>query len=362
MAVPEQAGPSDRAGTLGPAGALDRAAGALYGLAVGDALGMPTQTLPFSQVQKRYGWLTGFEPASHDHPLAAGMPAGSVTDDTGQALVVARLLLAGGGRVDAATLAAALGEWEDEMRRRGSLDLLGPSTRRALADLAAGVPPERSGRSGTTNGAAMRVAPVGVAVGLGPRAGTRTGAGPSDVSALVDAVVGASAVTHGTSVALAGAAAVAGAVSAGVAGAHFDGAVAVALAASAAAARRGVAVAAPDVARRVAWAVALVAGRDPGEAAGDVVDLVGTGLATHESVPAAFAVVALHRGDPWAACRYAASLGGDSDTVAAMAGAVAGACRGAAAIPAEARRTVDAVNGLDLGAVAAALLRLRETP
>src|SRR5262249_23165426 len=79
--------------------AFSRAAGALYGLAVGDALGMPTQSLPREQIATRYGaLLDGFEPAAPDHPLAAGMPAGSVTDDTEQALPIARLLLDGGGR------------------------------------------------------------------------------------------------------------------------------------------------------------------------------------------------------------------------------------------------------------------------
>ena len=47
-----------------------------------------------------------------------------------------------------------------------------------------------------------------------------------------------------------------------------------------------------------------------------------------ESVPAAFAVLAAFPDDPWQACLLAASLGGDSDTIAAMAGAVAGACHG----------------------------------
>ena len=69
--------------------------------------------------------------------------------------------------------------------------------------------------------------------------------------------------------------------------------------------------------------------------------LVGTSLATQESVPAAFAVLAASPDDPWLACRLAASLGGDCDTIAAMAGAVGGACHGAKAFPGGARRTVD---------------------
>ena len=112
-------------------GQQDRAAGALYGLAIGDALGMPTQLMSPLQVRERFGTLTWFEPAGPEHPLVPGTAAGSVTDDTEQALLLAGLLVEGGGHVDPAGFAAALVRWEDDMRARGSLDLLGPSTRSA---------------------------------------------------------------------------------------------------------------------------------------------------------------------------------------------------------------------------------------
>src|SRR6266702_7827314 len=107
-----------------------RALGALYGLVIGDALGMPTQSLPRAEIVARYGPLVDkFHPGPDGHPLAAGLPAGTVTDDTEQAVLLARLVVAGGGEVDAGDLARALRAWEESMRARGSLDLLGPSTR-----------------------------------------------------------------------------------------------------------------------------------------------------------------------------------------------------------------------------------------
>jgi len=70
-----------------------RALGALCGLAIGDALGMPTQSLPRAEVVARYGPLvSGFRPGPAGHPLAAGLPAGTVTDDTEQAVLLAGLL------------------------------------------------------------------------------------------------------------------------------------------------------------------------------------------------------------------------------------------------------------------------------
>jgi ADP-ribosylglycohydrolase len=191
--------------------AESRAAGALYGLAIGDALGMPTQSLPRARIVERYGEvIDGLHPAPDDQPLAAGMPAGAITDDTEQAVLLAGLVIEGDGLVDGHELAHRLIAWEDDMRARGSLDLLGPSTKRALDELLAGGDIARTGRYGTTNGAAMRITPVGIAT-------------PARTELLVERVVAASAPTHNTGLALAAAAAVAaagGGRSLGVGGNH----------------------------------------------------------------------------------------------------------------------------------------------
>lgn len=324
-----------------------RAAGALYGLALGDALGMPTQSLSRQRIQEVYGELSWFEAALPDHPLAAGMAAGSVTDDTEQALVLADVLIDGRGTVDEEDLAHRLLAWQESMRARGSMDLLGPSSNRAFEALLAGESVLTTGRFGTTNGAAMRIAPVGVATGC------------TDLDALVDDVVAASAVSHNTGVALAGAAAVAAAVSAGIDGAGVGKAIEVGRRAAEIGGRRGHWVAAADVAARIEWAVDLVDGRAPADAADLIYRLVGTSLATQESVPAAFAALAVHPDDPWQAMLLAASVGGDCDTIAAMAGAMAGACAGLEALPKSAVDLVRVTNELDLAPVAERLLKLR---
>jgi ADP-ribosylglycohydrolase len=336
---------------------LTRARGALYGLAIGDALGMPTQMLSRAEIVRRWGpLLPGFEPAPPGHPIAGGMPAGAVTDDTEQAILLARLLVKGRGTIDPHELAGALTEWERAMAERGSLDLLGPSTKRAVAAILAGVPPEEAGATGTTNGAAMRIAPVGIAVSVALHDSTPN----LRLSTLVDRTVMASCVTHNTGVALAGAAAVAAAVSAGVSGATIAEATALGIQAASSAARRGHWVAGADVAARIEWATSLVASHAQAEAAELIYTLVGTSLATQESVPAAFAVLAAVPADPWRACRMAASLGGDSDTIAAMTGAIAGACHGAGSFPPAAIAAIDA-QGLGLAALAGDLLALRDT-
>jgi ADP-ribosylglycohydrolase len=310
---------------------------------------MPTQMLSRAQIRDRWGaLLSGFEPAPPGHPIAAGMPAACVTDDTEQAVLLGRLLVKGHGTIDPGELATALVDWERDMAARGSLDLLGPSTKRAVAAVLAGVPPDQAGATGTTNGAAMRIAPVGITVP------------PGDLPTLVDRVVVASSVTHNTGIALAGAAAVAAAVSAGVSGASIAEATAVGVQAARIAAGRGHWVAGADVASRIAWAVGLVTGQPRREAADLIYRLVGTSLATQESVPAAFAVLAAVPADPWQACLLAASLGGDCDTIGAMAGAITGACHGVRAFPPEAIAAIDAQH-LDLAALADDLYALRQS-
>ncbi len=320
----------------------DRALAALTGLAIGDALGMPTQLMSRQQVAARYGAITTFLPAADDHPLAAGMPAASITDDTEQALLTARLIIEGHGHVEPATFARELVAWEDGMRAKGSLDLLGPSTKRAVDAVLAGESLEEAGRYGTTNGAAMRVTPVGLA------RSTR------DLPALVDLVVEVSLVSHNTGIALAGAAAVAAAVSAGIDGVDP---IPVAIEAAELAATRGHWVAGGDVGRRILWARTLADPSNVERSLDDIYRLVGTSLATQESVPAAFALLALFPGDPWAAVCAAATLGGDSDTIGAIAGAIGGAVHGS--WPTDAVETVLAANDLDLLPVVYGLLELR---
>ena len=293
--------------------AENRAYGALLGLAIGDALGMPTQYQPRALIAARYGVLDWFQPGPEDNFISRGMAAGRVTDDTDQAVLLGEMLVAGKGRIDPEAFAQALLAWEARMIAAGSADLLGPSTRHALTLVAAGTSTELTGRSGATNGAAMRVA-----------------------------------------------SAVAAAVSAGIAGASLSEALAVSIEAAKLGAERGFYFAGGDVAARTEWALDLVRGRSETEALDLIYRLVGTGVATNEAVPAAIAICAVAPTDPWRVCCLAASLGGDCDTVAAIAGAIMGACHGAERFPPEAVEALRSANPeLRLEALARDLLALR---
>lgn len=325
-------------------GEADRAAGALLGGALGDAVGMPAQTLTPEAIRAAYGRIAGFVAPCPGHPVASGLGPAQVTDDTEQTLLLARRLIAGGGRLDPGLWAADLVGWEVGVRARGLADLLGPSTQRALAALAAGVAPAEAGRHGTTNGAAMRIAPVAIATPAEPLAG------------LLDAVEDACRPTHNTAEAIAGAAAVAAVITAGVGGAGFAAALPLALAAAREGARRGHPVGALDMGPRIAAALALAA---EGVSAEALAAAVGTTVATAESVPAAFGLLRLAGGEVWPAALMAANIGGDTDTIGAIAGAMGGACAGASALPAGPVAALHAANALEVAPLVAGLIALR---
>lgn len=312
---------------------------------------MPTQELSRADAQRILGPVPGFHPGPPENPISRGLPAGSVTDDTLQALLIGRLLVDGGGKIEPLQLAHELLEWEREMAAGGKAELLGPSTKRALQAVAAGADPATTGGAGVTNGAAMRIAPVGIATP------------PVPLDRLVNAVTGAGKVTHETRVANAGAAAVAMVISCGVAGLTFDSALGPAVEAASHAAAFGQGFNDDRVAPMILRAVSLTRGQgaNPGRALDALVDEIGTGVAIEQSVPAAFGVAGLAPGDAWNASAMAAGLGGDTDTIAAIAGAMVGSCTGLTALRAEAVATIRSVNGLDLEPLARQLLALRRS-
>lgn len=323
-----------------------RVRGALWGLACGDAFGMPNS---FLQKPK---WRSTMEPAPANSPYHAGYPAGRITDDTEQALALTEASGQSGGRPDPVSVAAALARWFDSVGGVSSL-AVGPSTMRAMVAYGNGGDVSQVGLNGVTNGASMRIAPIGVL-------GALRNAFPED---LIEIVVAACMVTHYTSVAISGAAAVAFAVAAGVRGAAWDEVIAAGIEGARLGQSQGRWIYAPDVGERIEWACATVRGAASLDgAARTLARLVGTGEPTTESVPAAFAAADFAGGDPEPAILLAANAGGDTDTVAAMAGAICGSWAGEAAIPEAWRRIVGQTNDLDVDAWAARLFALAGQP
>ncbi|MBF1253460.1 MAG: ADP-ribosylglycohydrolase family protein [Isoptericola variabilis] len=334
---------------------FSRAYGALAGLALGDALGMPTQAMSPEQIRAVYGRITGLVDGDASQPYAPGMPAGSVTDDTEQALLIASLLVRGrgtsSGRValDAGEFAHALLAWEDSMIQRGSLDLLGPSTKAALERVRAGEDPLTVGGAGTTNGAAMRVTPIGIAM-------------PTvDPEAFADAVWSSCQVTHATRQGFQSAALVAAAVSFGIDAARspsldLRSLLWKALSYVDSLPERGAWTPDPDVVAATRRAMQLVA--NPASSSLEcLVEQVGTSVASAQAIPMAFALLA--RDPSPQALLDAANIGGDTDTIGAIAGAILGAALGFEVFVGRGLAQVELASHLDLPSVALELLELR---
>ncbi len=273
--------------------------GALLGTALGDAVGAPFEGRAVVSRDAVEAWLHA------DARLRW-------TDDTHMALTLARVLREHGQPLDPERLGAAFAAAYAAEPWRGygagppkvfALARRGWSYREAAASLFDG-----SGSFG--NGAAMRVAPVALAAG-----------GDPDRAAELATIQARVTHTHPEAV---------------------DGAVLIATAVCVLAA----AGAGPDSGRtaldaacrylrpgRVADSVQRIL--DAFDSDGDVPALarrIGTGVAARGSVPAAVAAVLV--GDDLVDTLLAAvQLGGDTDTIAAMAGAMAGARYGGSTIP-----------------------------
>lgn len=269
----------------------DAATGALLGTFVGDALGMPYERRRGDAIPERIEMRDG------------RAPAGSYTDDTQMMIGLTESLLRR-GRIEPADLARTFSAHYEPARGYGS------GTRAVMSLWDEGVRVEdaagriRDGRGSQGNGAAMRVAPVGVRFWR-------------DEARVMGEARRSALVTHAHPEGAAGAVVQAVAVAAAIAG---DDPVDAA---------RAAAGPCPLGDRLDGLMAATGGGLDPSR-------LGGPDRCVPSSATASVAVAVLvgGRADSFEqAVTVAVRCGGDTDTVAAMAGAIAGARFGAGSIP-----------------------------
>jgi poly(ADP-ribose) glycohydrolase ARH3 len=274
----------------GDGSGVDRASGALLGTFVGDALGMPFEGLGHDEI-----------PISVEM-VEARLGRGTYTDDTQMMIALAESLIKR-GRVEEEHLARAFLAAYDPERGYGG------GTRQVFALWAAGAPAADAasqlfgGQGSRGNGAAMRIAPLAVCF-------------REDPDRLRAEAARSARVTHAHPVGVDGAVVQAAAI--GAALRDEDVLEAARAAADTEELRAGL----EDV------GVLLVAGRNPGE----MRERLGSSSDARESVCAAMYSALAHPTFE-VAVRFAVRLGGDTDTVAAMTGAITGARHGARSIP-----------------------------
>lgn len=150
-----------RGETIADNGLLIRAQGCLLGQLAGDALGSMVEFMGAAEIRRRYpGGLREIGPSTVFHTLA-----GQPTDDSELALIVARTLLQT-GRWDDEAVATAYGWWRDS-RPFDIGNTIGQATdaiRRAKAQGQPLAPAARTGANGQSqaNGALMRQSPLAI--------------------------------------------------------------------------------------------------------------------------------------------------------------------------------------------------------
>ena len=273
----------------------ERFAGCLLGLAVGDALGAPYEGLTGMDIFYRFGPPAGI----------VTNPSGDTlyyTDDTEMAIGVAETLAECGG-IDEARLVRAFAE--NYHPERG----YGQGARKVIERMCRGKDWRTLARTifpggSFGNGAAMRVAPVGLLFA-------------GDADAVWREAAASAAPTHTHPVGVEGAQVFALAVALVTLSDTFE--------------RKPFYRALLDraVTEEFRWHLRIAAKLRPG----DPVSGLGSTLHAHRSVVTALACFAGAPDDFESAVGLAIGLGDDTDTVAAMAGALVGAFGGTAAIP-----------------------------
>lgn len=301
---------------------IDRAVGCLLGIAIGDALGMPASFMSPTQIKKEYGRITDFLAPSEQQVAHQSLQAGGITDDTQESLIIASVLLEA-KRFEQQLFIEKMKEWALEHRMLEST-VIGPSTRKFLETVIEGGDVLKAGRTGDTNGAAMRVAPIGIFY-------------HRDLSQAIEAAIASAVPSHGSKPGVASACAIAAAVAKSVAGGYTPQEIMeTAIEAAEQGEASGYDIPAPSVSARIRLAKELVdrhVGQEIDEIAFMLYQYIGAGMKAYESIPLALGVFYAAEGQVEQGITTVVNIGDDADTNGAIVGALCGAYSGAASIP-----------------------------
>lgn len=333
----------------------NRILGGLIGAGAGDAMGAATEARTTEQIRDYFGHMvTDFETPPMD-TFGAGNKPGQLTDDFSSAFFLAKSIVDNQGVVDQKAVQNALINWSEHAVFFDRF--AGPTTRLAIRRFKGEEIGETKGvqlvTRQATNGSAMRISPIGLL-------------NPGNLDRTIAEAITVTMITHDNYLAISGACAVACAVSRAVMeDADVYNVLQAALYGAEEGERLGLEVArdvaGPSVLRRMELAIKIGLGHGtPEEKLLEIGDRVGTGLHISEAVPAAIGFFAANNGDALGSIIGAVNAGYDTDTIATMSGAIAGALQGAAAYPEHFLPTLETVNGLDISGLAAQITAIAQ--
>ena len=320
----------------------DRILGSLTVVGIGDAIGAPTEAMSRQEIEKKYvGRITTFMDG-HDNPYALGNKIGEVTDDASQMYEMALAIAATGGKLTVEAAAEAIINWSRNFPKYYPRNA-GPTTRSVIVEILAGKDPIEVGMiggtydRGTSNGAAMRVAAAGLAH-------------PGDWAKAADTAITSCRPSHGTQHAFAGACAIACGISEAVTeNAQISSILRACLYGAQQGHAAGIKTArkacGPTVYNRIMKAIEIgYAYVDMETAERRLEEEIGNDGSIQNSTAVAIGLFLAADGDPVKTVLGRANIGGDSDTIACIAGTLAGAYKGYEAIPLEWRQIFEQVN------------------
>ena len=309
----------------------NRVLATLCGLALGDSMGMPTEFQPPEEIREFYGFVDTLLEPHPKHYHHEDMIRAQYTDDTELSLEVLDAIVRNNG-VSLSMIVDALRSWVEKYDVFNK-SYLGPTSKKALEGIFAGMDPIEVGKTGTTNGAAMRITPVGI-----------LNAGNPEQAARDAAIV--CLPTHGSNLAMAGAGAIAAAVAEALKGSStIDSVLAAARMGATIAEKEGNPVAESRLLPLLDEFLTLSAETAEDDAFRTAVfGRIEYTLQCEETVAVVLAIFARCKADPMKAIPMAANLGGDTDTIGALAGALCGAFSGTEKLDMDLVRQIETVN------------------
>ena len=335
---------------------LNQILGCLFGQAYGDALGMPSELWPKSRVEQHFGWIDDFLAGPEENIAANEFAKGQYTDDTSQAIALVEAIIEAEGKIEPQIIAKHIIKWANAVDAFNK-NILGPTSKHTLKEIAKGINIEEIESNGVTNGSAMRVSPIGCLLKS------------TDLDEFIDNVRLSCIATHKSDIAIAGATAIAWCISRAIDGLHWDD-IKVELGSVANITQQKYqSTFSPLLGYRINYALDLIvelkkqqheiSQEYKQQVVNIVYEQVGAGMDIIESIPAAIALVEAADTNPLLCAELAANLGGDTDTIGAMATAICGAIHGIQAFPADSIALIEKVNNTHFNLYASTLTAYR---
>lgn len=322
--------------------------GVLYGMAIGDAMGMPPELWSRKRILEKYGEITDFLDGDPENEISFQYKRGNFTDDTSQAITILDSLIETDFQADSSNIAGHILAWAKKENAFEN-NILGPTSKITLELFEKGESAKEYSDQALSNGAAMRIPPVGALFR------------PDQKRELCDYVKLVSQITHSSDITLAGACMVAEGVASAMEKEDRDAMIRDILSVEEYAMSLGASTVSASLGTRICYGVEL-AHRYPDNRDAfleALYNMFGAGVNTVDSVPCAIAAAYYCFGDVHKTALACTNLGGDTDTIGAMACAIAGGVRGVAGIPAADVALIQKANHVDFEKYADAILEKR---